>query len=102
MAEAGAKHSAPRCMPDTFGQFHLFELNRDINRSFSRWTWTEMLFQVRSDPAEHVRNAVDQVKAARMLTQEYKEVQTKRMTLRQDSTLWVTDPCENVGGVTFF
>jgi len=41
-------------------------------------------FQVRSDPAEHVQNAVDQVKAARGLTKEYRDVQIKRITLRQD------------------
>lgn len=40
--------------------------------------------QVRSDPAEHVRNAVDQVKAAREHTREFKEIQTKRMSLRLD------------------
>ena len=40
--------------------------------------------QVRSDPAEHVRNAVDQVKMARQLTKEHHEKQMKLILLRKD------------------
>lgn len=40
--------------------------------------------QVRSDPAEHVRNAVDQVKAARALTKDYHDEQVEKMSTRQD------------------
>uniref|UniRef100_H2ZGU3 Mab-21-like HhH/H2TH-like domain-containing protein n=1 Tax=Ciona savignyi TaxID=51511 RepID=H2ZGU3_CIOSA len=38
----------------------------------------QVVLMVRSDPAEHVRNAVDQVKAARELTKSYHDEQIER------------------------
>nr|CAB3263663.1 protein MB21D2 [Phallusia mammillata] len=46
----------------------------------------QVVLMVRSDPAEHVRNAVDQVKAARALTKNYHDKQLKELTLRKDIT----------------
>nr|XP_039250003.1 protein MB21D2-like [Styela clava] len=40
----------------------------------------QVVLMVRSDPAEHVRNAVDQVKAAREMTKEYRDNNLKRRT----------------------
>jgi len=44
----------------------------------------QVVLMVRSDPAEHVRNAVDQVKMARQLTKEHHEKQMKLILLRKD------------------
>ncbi|CAK8698510.1 unnamed protein product [Clavelina lepadiformis] len=44
----------------------------------------QVVLMVRSDPAEHVQNAVDQVKAARESTKEYHDKQIKLRSLRKD------------------
>nr|XP_002129660.1 protein MB21D2 [Ciona intestinalis] len=45
----------------------------------------QVVLMVRSDPAEHVRNAVDQVKAARELTEAYHNQQMERKSTKSSS-----------------
>lgn len=48
-------------------------------------TLNQLFFKVRSDPAEHVRNAVDQVKAAREMTKQFREENYKKRRGISDS-----------------
>lgn len=55
----------------------------------------QVILMVRSDPAEHVRNAVDQVKMARQLTKEHHEKQMKLILARKDVTDGTTNASNN-------